>query len=213
MSLVAASKLGNLVTDYHGILENLSIGLEQLNECAELLLTETGETDPRLETTFKQALQDQYALEKEKELIQSLRQEVGINPQAKDFVKRFNELNTELTNIEQRPEYQEFKRKIVMEEEEDEEIAMVSQKISIHCPLTRIIMTIPYTSKTCHHSFSEAVLDYLSNGPAECPVAGCNRYLKLQDMYKDKKLARLIQRETLQMEEEEFNLVSDAESQ
>jgi SUMO ligase MMS21 Smc5/6 complex component len=215
MTIVAASKLGYLTKDYNSILENLTIGLDQLNECAQLLLTDMGETDPRLDAAFRQALKEQHALQKERDLIQELRQEVQLNPQAKDFVKRLKDLDTDLpdTEIEERTEYQEFKRKSTIEQE-DEELAMVSQKISVHCPLTRLVMTLPYTSKTCHHSFSDAVIDYIQKGKgiAECPVAGCNHFLKLSDLYKDKTLARLIQKETLQQEEEEYDVVSDAES-
>ncbi len=80
-------------------------------------------------------------------------------------------------------------------------------------------MKEPYTSKVCKHSYSDRIIAHLreQHGQAECPVIGCNSYLRLSDLFKDKKLARKIardiatQEEQAMQEEENAAVVSDEE--
>ncbi|KAJ3105432.1 hypothetical protein HDU96_008579 [Phlyctochytrium bullatum] len=83
------------------------------------------------------------------------------------------------------------------DDEDDDELAIVSEQVSLTCPFTLALMEKPHTSKICKHSYSAAVLEYIRRAPnrtIECPVSGCNRVVRLQDLYEDKILERKIER-------------------
>lgn len=73
-------------------------------------------------------------------------------------------------------------------------------------------MREPYTSKVCGHSFSSDIVEHLKRqfGQVECPVTGCKSYVRMSDLYKDKKLARKITRELATQEEQTRNEHEDA---
>ncbi|KAJ3092037.1 hypothetical protein HK102_011385 [Quaeritorhiza haematococci] len=80
-------------------------------------------------------------------------------------------------------------------EEDDEDLVVMDQTQSFKCPITQAIMDKPYTSKVCKHSFSSAVINFIKESRSsqiECPVAGCQSYLKLADLAYDRALARKI---------------------
>ncbi|KAI9324167.1 hypothetical protein DFJ73DRAFT_873865 [Zopfochytrium polystomum] len=80
---------------------------------------------------------------------------------------------------------------------EDSDIAVVDEHESFNCPITTAPMTDPYTSKLCKHSYSSAVVELLRrdrDGRIECPVAGCNKYVRMSDLFKNKALAKKIER-------------------
>lgn len=68
------------------------------------------------------------------------------------------------------------------------------------------IIDEPYTARVCNHSFSKAVIEMVkdrrNNGQIECPVAGCNKYIKMADLFLDKRLKKRIER-YLELEQEQ----------
>ncbi|KAJ3133155.1 hypothetical protein HK100_004653 [Physocladia obscura] len=92
---------------------------------------------------------------------------------------------------------------VVQNGDEDEELAIVGEHLNIKCPIGAKPMEIAYTSSACKHSFGEAIMTYLGNyTQIECPVAGCNKYLKKSDLKRDKVLERRVRRQ-LEKEREE----------
>lgn len=83
-----------------------------------------------------------------------------------------------------------------MEEDEDDDIAIVEEQISFICPFTTQMMDEVWKSKTCGHIFSSAVHNLLTThrGRIECPVTGCDRYVTSSNVVKDAKLNRMLQR-------------------
>ncbi|KAJ3192574.1 hypothetical protein HDU67_005415 [Dinochytrium kinnereticum] len=82
-------------------------------------------------------------------------------------------------------------------EEDDDELAIIGEQSSFLCPFTTVLMEDPHTSKICKHSFSKAIVDIIRGsreGKIECPVAGCNKMVRMVDLYRDKILARKIER-------------------
>ncbi|KAH6605808.1 hypothetical protein Trco_004961, partial [Trichoderma cornu-damae] len=61
--------------------------------------------------------------------------------------------------------------------EDDDEVAVSRETISINCPLTLLPMKEPYRSRKCPHTFEKAaILDYLpSRGERQCPQTGCSQ--------------------------------------
>ncbi|KAI8805090.1 hypothetical protein BJ742DRAFT_681377 [Cladochytrium replicatum] len=83
------------------------------------------------------------------------------------------------------------------EEESDEDIEMVAVQENIRCPLSGQVMTEPYTSRVCNHSYSPAIIEYINQcsgdrRDAECPFPGCNHIVSLDNLAKNKPLARKI---------------------
>lgn len=68
------------------------------------------------------------------------------------------------------------------------------------------ILDDPVTSQVCRHSYSaKSIADHIKisertnhSGRAECPVAGCLKYVKLSDLKANKSLARLAARKRAQ---------------
>ncbi|KAJ2360552.1 hypothetical protein H4R23_000964 [Coemansia sp. Cherry 401B] len=90
--------------------------------------------------------------------------------------------------------------------EEDEDLVIAGARINYRCPVTTSWLVDPVTSKTCKHSFSrEAILDYIRGhgGGCACPVGGCSRRIRPQDLYPDKVLERKVARHLRQLESEE----------
>ncbi|KAI1326785.1 hypothetical protein F5Y16DRAFT_374026 [Xylariaceae sp. FL0255] len=85
------------------------------------------------------------------------------------------------------------------EEDDDEDLVIAQEHVSIYCPLTLVVMSQPYTSKTCKHTFEKsAIVDYLrtqSGGRGTCPVPGCNEQVTIQDFADDPVMIRKIKRE------------------
>ncbi|KAL7924818.1 zinc-finger of the MIZ type in Nse subunit domain-containing protein [Trichoderma austrokoningii] len=61
--------------------------------------------------------------------------------------------------------------------DDDEEVAVSRENISINCPLTLRPMNEPYRSRKCPHVFEKAaILDYLPlRGELQCPQTGCSQ--------------------------------------
>lgn len=61
--------------------------------------------------------------------------------------------------------------------DDDEDVAVSRENISINCPLTLLPMTEPYRSRKCPHTFEKAaILDYLPlRGECQCPQTGCSQ--------------------------------------
>ncbi|KAJ3010549.1 hypothetical protein HKX48_007334 [Thoreauomyces humboldtii] len=95
-------------------------------------------------------------------------------------------------------------------DDDDMELEIVSQHMSLQCPITTQTLEDPVTSQTCKHSYSRgAITEHIRHGEkhnpsrrAECPVAGCARYITLADLKPDKDLARLVRRKLAEEDEE-----------
>ncbi|RFU78225.1 zinc finger, ring fyve phd-type [Trichoderma arundinaceum] len=61
--------------------------------------------------------------------------------------------------------------------DDDDDVAVSRENISINCPLTLLPMTEPYRSRKCPHTFEKAaILDYLPpRGERQCPQTGCSQ--------------------------------------
>ncbi|KAI5922887.1 zinc-finger of the MIZ type in Nse subunit-domain-containing protein [Camillea tinctor] len=84
------------------------------------------------------------------------------------------------------------------EDDEDEDLVVAEEHISIHCPLSMVVMQDPYTSRKCKHTFEKAaILEFLKSQPeqqAQCPQTGCSKEVSKDDFYADQVMLRKIQR-------------------
>ncbi|KAI0201594.1 hypothetical protein F4808DRAFT_106230 [Astrocystis sublimbata] len=84
-------------------------------------------------------------------------------------------------------------------EEEDEDVVIAEEHLSIYCPLSMVVMDEPYTSNVCKHTFNKpAIVQYLRGQPghkATCPQTGCSRGISLKDFYDDQVMLRQIERQ------------------
>ncbi|UKZ86952.1 uncharacterized protein TrAFT101_002771 [Trichoderma asperellum] len=84
--------------------------------------------------------------------------------------------------------------------DDDEEVAVSRENISLNCPLTLLPMNEPYRSRKCPHVFEKAaILDYLPlRGELQCPQTGCSQKfsrVRFEDeFYLDEAMKRRIQR-------------------
>ncbi|EYE95156.1 SUMO ligase MMS21 [Aspergillus ruber CBS 135680] len=102
--------------------------------------------------------------------------------------------------------------------EDDEEIAIESERVSLKCPLTLLTFQEPLTSRKCPHSFEkQAILDMIAHSPmmvpgsdgdrrnrvraVKCPV--CSVVLTQEDLKRDAVLERRVRRMQRQQEEDE----------
>lgn len=103
----------------------------------------------------------------------------------------------EIRKVGEEPGKKGKKRRV---EEDDFEIT--EESISLKCPLSQMLMDTVYTSKLCKHSFSSAIIQALKRKKnIECPVAGCNRYVSMDHLEKDKRLQRLVDKERHRLED------------
>ncbi|KAI0155127.1 hypothetical protein GGR57DRAFT_501722 [Xylariaceae sp. FL1272] len=86
------------------------------------------------------------------------------------------------------------------EEEEDgeDDLVIAEEHVSIYCPLSMVIMTEPYTSRTCKHTFNKpAIVQFLRSQPnhtATCPLPGCDKEVSVRDFIDDPVMLRKIER-------------------
>ncbi|KAH8164607.1 hypothetical protein CIB48_g3642 [Xylaria polymorpha] len=84
------------------------------------------------------------------------------------------------------------------EDEEEEDLVIAEEHLSIYCPLSMVVMEEPYTSSVCKHTFNKpAVVQYLREHPghrATCPQTGCSKEISIKDFYDDQVMLRKIQR-------------------
>ncbi|KAJ3241468.1 hypothetical protein HDU81_000520 [Chytriomyces hyalinus] len=91
------------------------------------------------------------------------------------------------------------------QEEEDDELAIVGQATNYKCPLTAALMTEAWRSKACNHHFSSAIKLHIAAAqgkPAECPVSGCPKYVRLVDLERDRLFEKRAMRYEQEMEDE-----------
>ncbi|PNP40835.1 hypothetical protein TGAMA5MH_07275 [Trichoderma gamsii] len=84
--------------------------------------------------------------------------------------------------------------------DDDEEVAVSRENISVNCPLTLLPMNEPYRSRKCPHVFEKAaILDYLPiRGELQCPQTGCSQKFSRihfeEEFFLDEAMKRRIQR-------------------
>lgn len=68
------------------------------------------------------------------------------------------------------------------DENDDDDIAVAREVLSINCPLTLQAMREPYSNRKCKHTFEKAaILDYLEmRGEKQCPQTGCSQVPSLE---------------------------------
>ncbi|KAL7799244.1 zinc-finger of the MIZ type in Nse subunit domain-containing protein [Trichoderma ceciliae] len=85
-------------------------------------------------------------------------------------------------------------------DDDDDDVAVSRENISINCPLTLLPMTEPYRSRKCPHTFEKAaILDYLPlREERQCPQTGCSQTFTRSrfdhEFYLDEAMKRRIQR-------------------
>ena len=69
-----------------------------------------------------------------------------------------------------------------VEEDDDDDIAVAREVISINCPLTLRPMDQPYSNRKCKHTFEKSsILEYLTpRGEHQCPQTGCSQVRSLR---------------------------------
>ncbi|KAH8176828.1 zinc-finger of the MIZ type in nse subunit domain-containing protein [Sarocladium implicatum] len=114
------------------------------------------------------------------------------------------------------------------EDDDDEDIAVAREVVSLICPLTQSIMTEPYSNRRCKHTFEkDAIKHHLRvSGTAQCPQTGCSQVFAFkdfsEDFFPDRAMMRRIQRageaernrgyddsRMYDDEEEDENMISD----
>jgi SUMO ligase MMS21 Smc5/6 complex component len=93
----------------------------------------------------------------------------------------------------------------------EEELQITGGKLDTRCPLSMTELTEPYTSKRCKHSFQkDAILEFIrmwrpgvQGNRCMCPVVGCDKEIKKEDLYHDKVLLRRIERQRAADEQDE----------
>lgn len=60
------------------------------------------------------------------------------------------------------------------DQEENEDLVIAEENISINCPLSLGVMEDPYTSKKCRHTFDKkSLISFFGQGKQPCPQTGC----------------------------------------
>ncbi|KAI0428464.1 hypothetical protein F5Y09DRAFT_287789 [Xylaria sp. FL1042] len=99
-------------------------------------------------------------------------------------------------------------------DEEEEDLVIAEEHISIYCPLSMVVMEEPYTSRVCKHTFNKpAIVTFLRDHmghKATCPQTGCSKEVSIKDFYDDQVMLRRIKRaqaekERREVEEEDEN--------
>ena len=86
------------------------------------------------------------------------------------------------------------------EDEEDDDIEVARETLSLNCPLTLRPMTEPYSNVKCKHTFEKtAILEYLpARGEVQCPQTGCaQKFARSRfetEFYLDEAMLRRIER-------------------
>ncbi|KAH7175783.1 zinc-finger of the MIZ type in Nse subunit-domain-containing protein [Dactylonectria macrodidyma] len=101
-----------------------------------------------------------------------------------------------------RPDGQPVMRELADDDagDDDDDIAVAREVLSIKCPLTLQPMEQPYSNRKCKHIFEKAaLLDYLSmRGEKQCPQTGCSQTFSRaqfdEDFYLDQAMVRRIRR-------------------
>ncbi|KAF7539861.1 hypothetical protein G7Z17_g12322 [Cylindrodendrum hubeiense] len=102
--------------------------------------------------------------------------------------------------------------------DDDDDIAVAREVLSMNCPLTLQPMNQPYSNRKCKHTFEKvAILDYLSmRGEKQCPQTGCSqmfsRPLFDEDFYLDQAMVRRIRRARQAQEQTELDDEDDEEA-
>ncbi|KAI1174704.1 zinc-finger of the MIZ type in Nse subunit-domain-containing protein [Nemania sp. FL0916] len=93
------------------------------------------------------------------------------------------------------------------DEEEEDDLVIAEEHISIHCPLSLVIMEEPYTSNVCKHTFNKpAIVQFLRSQPgrrAKCPQTGCSKEISIKDFYDDPVVLRKVRRALAEKERQD----------
>ncbi|KAI8051264.1 zinc-finger of the MIZ type in Nse subunit-domain-containing protein [Syncephalis plumigaleata] len=101
-----------------------------------------------------------------------------------------------------------IKEEAIDDEDDEDDIVQISQRVSLICPLTTMLMEDPVTSISCKHSFSRnAILDYVqqyhNTRSIPCPVAGCQQEITESTLKRNRWLETKIEHEKERMQSEE----------
>ncbi|CAD5118644.1 DgyrCDS7332 [Dimorphilus gyrociliatus] len=89
--------------------------------------------------------------------------------------------------------------------DEDEDVIVASEKVSVKCPITQVVMKEAMLNKKCKHSYDlNGITSYLNTrkGKAtQCPVSGCtNKCVEMNDLLPNVKLQNLINRKRTELD-------------
>jgi SUMO ligase MMS21 Smc5/6 complex component len=85
------------------------------------------------------------------------------------------------------------------DDDQDEDLQVVSQRVSYICPITTKLLVNPVKSSQCGHVYSKAAIVQMmvahGRGDIECPKAGCNHYVRESYLKEDRSIARAVAKE------------------
>lgn len=87
---------------------------------------------------------------------------------------------------------------------DEDEVIVASEKVSVKCPITQVIMKEAMLNKKCKHSYDlNGIQSYLNSRKGKitnCPVSGCtNKNLQMEDLLPNVKLQNLINRRSTEL--------------
>ena len=219
---VIQTKFKSILDEHDKILSHLDTGLEKLRDAA-LDLDEScfslEEDDHSYLSKLTEALQDLS----NKELLISGQKRILLDTRKKLLDKEIhlkdlddyyqNELKTLKENVKKSgtSEYvKELKSQIAQlrgKEDQDEDLQVVSQRVSYICPITTKLLVKPVKSSQCGHVYSRAAIVQMmvahGRGDIECPKAGCNHYVRESYLVEDRSIIRAVAREERRLQLEE----------
>ncbi|KAJ1745863.1 hypothetical protein LPJ77_001777 [Coemansia sp. RSA 2523] len=197
---------------------------------AGLDLEELGETDSamQVEASLRKLLDAQHQLDVERSLVTRLatEQDMADNAEAEylasweQSMATYNE-QSDAAKYGKNTTYKEFREQLWEVrhdgepmprlfgdngDESDEDLVIAGARMNYRCPVTTSWLVDPVTSKVCNHSYSkDAIVDYIrgNRGACACPVGGCSRTVRAQDLVPDKLLERKVARHLRQLESDE----------
>ncbi|KAJ2464058.1 hypothetical protein GGI02_005084 [Coemansia sp. RSA 2322] len=222
-------RLNSIRSDIHGIKDVIDQAVRACTVTA-LDLEEAGESETvnEVEQSLRMLLDSQRRLEAEEKLLAKLSSRSDLAKPEAEYGKWWEEEEEKLKNMGDaakygsNEKYRDFRQQVwevthegeampalfgdANQEGSDEELVISGARLTYKCPITTTWLNDPVSSKTCKHSFSrDAITDYLraQRGECACPVGGCSRRIRAQDLYADRVLERKVARHLRQLEAEE----------
>jgi hypothetical protein len=223
-SQVINIKFKSLLEDHDKVLINFNIGLEKLRDAALDLdesCLELKEDEHPLISKLAEALQELYEKELfikgQKRILETARskllsKEVDLKDLDEYYQNEISSLKKSVKTSGTSEHLKELKTLRAqlrgMEDDQDEELRVVSQRVSYICPITTKLLVDPVKSSKCGHVYSKAAIIQMmvthGRGDVECPKAGCYQYVRESYLTVDRNITRAVAREEqrLQLEEE-----------
>jgi SUMO ligase MMS21 Smc5/6 complex component len=197
-----ATKFGHFQTLYETAISNVDAGIDQVSDMGEQLhkcINDPQDPDMLVvDQNLKTLINLRLRLDSQKNALHQLSMLLGSNQlESAQMIHEYNKLKQVSTLAETSSVYLDYLERIGLAQDarNDDELQMVTQSVNYKCPITMTVMTDPWTSKTCNHSYSHEIVNILrADRRCACPVSGCFNELTMDDIYKDALLAAKIRR-------------------